>query len=477
MDTRSGLSLFIIYTRWTFICKNYRIIVMNKEIFKAYDIRGIYPSEINTDDVYRIAMAYAQWLKPKRVALGRDVRLSGQELWNAVAKGLTEIGVDVVDIGVISTDMLYFAVANYGLDGGITITGSHNPKEFNGLKMVKQSAVPISADTGLFEIRDIALGEILKQSNSNNGTVSKLDIIDEYIEKLFTFVDESKIKPFKVVVNPNFGSGGVVIQKVADRLGLDLVKLNFEADGNFPKGRPDPLIPELREETSKLILSSKADLGVAWDSDADRIFWFDENGKFIDGCYEGAVLSDIILKKNTGGKIVHDIRLQWAAENTIKEAGGIPIASKAGHSFIKERMRKEDAIFGFENSAHIFFKDYFFCDNGMIPWLMIMEEMSQSGKKLSEILNPLRDRFPISEETNFVVTDTKEVYDKIKNKYSKCKFDYTEGVSVNCGDYQFNVRESNTGMTLLRLNIEAKDKNKIFEVMSDLTEVIGGKKV
>jgi phosphomannomutase len=448
---------------------------MNPEIFKAYDIRGIYPTDMNAIDVKAIAKAYATFLKPKRVALGRDVRLSGPELWLAAAQGLTEMGVDVVDIGVISTDMLYFAVASYGLDGGMTITGSHNPKEFNGIKMVRGNAEPISGDTGIYEIRNLAIAGEFPIPESK-GVLSTLDITEGYIDKLLEFVDISLIKPLKVVVNPNFGSGGKIIQKIADRLGIKLIKLNFEADGNFPKGRPDPLIQELRVETSELVKSSHADMGVAWDSDADRIFWYDENGVFVDGCYEGAILSKIILRKKPGAAIVHDIRLQWAADATIKENGGIPLANKAGHSFMKERMRKEEAEFGFENSAHIFFKEYYYCDNGMIPWLMILEELSLTGKKLSEIVNPLRIKYPISEEINFVVPDARVVFERIKDKYSSCIFDYTEGLTVNCKGYQFNIRESNTGETLIRLNIEAKQKELIPEKIAELTEAIGGKK-
>lgn len=444
---------------------------MNADIFRPYDIRGLFPEDLDEKTAYLIGKAYAEYVKPKRIAMGRDVRLSGKILWDACAKGLIEMGVDVVDLGVITTDMLYFAVGNYNLDGGIVVTGSHTPKQFNGFKMVKAGNLPISADSGIYEIRDLAVNNNFKVSNPT-GTITKLEILDDYVDFLLTFVNVEEINKFKVVVNPNFGAASPVIEKIGNKLGLSLVKLNFEQDGNFPKGRPDPLIPELRMETSKLVKESKANLAAAWDADADRIYWYDEKGRFVDGCYEGSVLSQILLRKFPGEKIVHDIRLIWAAENTIKEAGGVPLKNKAGHSFIKERMREENAVFGFENSGHMFFRDYYYCDNGMLPWLMIMEEMSLSDSRLSEIVDPIRFKYPISEEVNFKVKNPQEIIEKIGEYYKDCKKDYTDGLSVDVGHARFNLRASNTGEPLIRLNVEAASREILDPQKAKLISII-----
>jgi phosphomannomutase len=445
---------------------------MNKEIFKAYDIRGKYPDDVNEEAFELIAKAYSVWLKPKKVALGRDVRTSGKSLWDAVARGLTDMGVNVVDVGVISTDMLYFAVGHYGFDGGLSVTGSHNPAEDNGLKLVREDSRPISMESGIAQIRDLAFQDNFVEAK-DKGRIVKLDIMDDYINEIIKFIDVDKVKPFKVAVNPNFGAAGVVLDRLADVLGLELVKINFEQDGTFPKGRPDPMIPSNREEIARLVVESGADFGVTWDADADRCFFYDENGKFVDGYYEAALLAQIVLEKYPNGKIVHDPRLIWATVDLVKQAGGIPLINKVGHSFIKARMREEDAVFGGENSGHFYFKDYFFCDNGMIPFLLVLNKLSKTGQKFSELIDYMQEKYPNSGETNFTVVDKATKLKEIEQKYADGKIEHIDGVSIEYADWRFNVRESNTE-PLLRLNLEAKNKELVMEKLKELTELIQG---
>ncbi len=443
---------------------------MNKDIFKAYDIRGVYPTEINEEAVVDIARAYVAYIKPKTVVVGRDVRTSGQSLLEAARKALIEAGVDVVDIGTITTEMLFFEVANYGFDGGIAVTASHNPAEYNGLKMVKEEARPISMDTGLADIREIAAKDNFKLA-TKLGTIKEVDIIDEYIKKLLTFIDKGLITKKKIVVNPNFGAAGKIVERLAIELGLELVKLNFEENGNFPKGRPDPLQEENRRETTEIIKKTGADFGVAWDADADRCFFFDETGVFVDCYYEIVLLSQIVLDKYPGGKIIHDPRLIRAIQDSVQEAGGIPLINKAGNVFIKERMKKEDAVFGGETSGHFFFKDFYYCDNGMIPFLLILQRLCESGKQMSELVNPLRQKYPISGELNYTVSNVEAKMIEIKEKYSDAMIGEIDGISVSYSDWRFNVRASNTE-PLVRLNIEAKTKALVNQKIQELTALI-----
>lgn len=445
---------------------------MNKEIFKAYDIRGIYPDDINADDVRKIAMAYATWLKPEKVALGRDVRLSGEELWNAVADGLTKMGVDVVDLGVISTDMLYFAVANYGLDGGITITGSHNPGEYNGMKLVREMAKPISIDSGIAEIRDLALKAEFEMAETP-GKIEKLVFLDEYIKKVVSFADKDTIKPLKIFVNPNFGAAGTAITKIAEYYKLELTKLNFEQNGNFPKGAPDPLKEANRTETEALVKAGQFDLGVSWDADADRCFFYDEKGNFVQPYYISGLLIEYFLTRNPGSKILVDPRLRWLPQNLVSEMSGELIINKSGHSFIKERMRDEDVLFGAETSAHYFFKDLWYTDNGMVPFIIMLELLSASGKPLSELTAKFQSTFFSIPETNFTVLSVPSVLATIKGRYSDGKIDEIDGLSVEYADWRFNIRGSNTE-PLLRLNLEAKSRVLTEQKFAELTEVIDG---
>jgi len=440
---------------------------MKEEIFKAYDIRGIYPTEIDEKAAYKIGKAYAKWLKPKKVVLGRDVRYHGKGMWQACAKGITEMGVDVVDIGVISTDMLYFAVANYGFDGGITITASHNPKEYSGAKIVREESRAVSIDTGLAEIRDIAFKNEFPEVEQK-GKIEKLDILQDYLEKNLKFVDKNEIKNLKIVVNTNFGASYKVVDRIAKELGLNLITLNFKEDGTFPKGRPDPLIVENREETSKLIKNNQVDFGVSWDADADRCFFYDEKGNWIHPIYITGLLIKYFLKKNPGSKILVDPRLKWLPQKVTQENGGELIVNKSGHSFIKDRIRKEgDVIFGAETSAHYYFKDYFGVDNGMIPFLIVSQIVSESGRKISQLIEDLQERFPVMEEYNFKVENVRAVLDKIKDEYSDGDLDETDGISIEYPDWRFNLRGSNTE-PVIRLNLEANNKELIEKKFKEL---------
>lgn len=451
---------------------------MNEKIFKAYDIRGIYPEEINELDVYKIAQAFCEYLQPSEVVIGSDVRLSSPSLKKVAIKAVTDMGIRVIDVGEISTDMLYFSVANYGYAGGFSLTASHNPKEYNGMKLVRDESKPISSDTGLFVIRDMALQKNLDESvlagDINQSLVEKKDILADYTTKLKTFADFTKFKKFKIIANPNFGVAGRALDKLLADTEIEVVKLNYEPDGNFPKGRPDPLIPENREELAKLVVSEGANFGVAWDADADRCFFFTEKGEFIEGYFITALLAKIFLSRVYGEKIIHDTRLTWAIEDLVSHNGGIDIATKAGHSFIKERMRMENAVFGGEMSAHYYFRDYFYCDNGMIPLVMMLEFLSTQEKTLSEIMHEMFwQKYFVSGEINNEVKSVAEILQKAEAKYGEnaVKIDKTDGVSIDHADWRFNFRGSNTE-PVIRLNVEAKSQKLMEEKRDELLEMI-----
>lgn len=445
---------------------------MDSKIFKAYDIRGVYPDEINEEDVYKIAQAYVEFVKPKIVALGKDVRESSPQLWEAVAQGFTDAGINVIDIGTISTDMLYFAVAHLKTDGGITISASHNPREYNGMKLVREEAIPISGDTGIQDMRKIA-EEGKKIESETKGRVTKQNIMDGYVDHCLSFIDTKAIKEMKVVANANFGMAGIASEHIIKKgnLPVTLEKLNFEPDGSFPKGRPDPLVPDNRGETSDLVKETGADFAVAWDADADRCFFFNERGEFIDGYYIVALLAAILLRGTKDEKVIIDPRMVFATRKAIEDAGGSWIVNKVGHTFIKERMRKENAIFAGENSAHLYFRDNFYCDNGMIPFLLILQELSQSGKKMSELVKPWTDLIKVSGEINYTVNEPKAVIAKIKEKYSKGKHNETDGLSVELDQTRFNVRPSNTE-PLLRLSVESFSQEGMETLRDELKAFI-----
>jgi phosphomannomutase len=440
------------------------------KVFKAYDVRGIYPTQIDEEAAYQIGQAYVKVFQPKKILIGKDVRLMSPSMWGAAVEGVTDAGVDVVDPGIITTDMLYFGVAYYGLDGGFSVTASHNPKEYTGMKFVREKSIAVSSDTGLFSIRDEALkGE--KVNPSQKGKVETINLLDDYLKHILSFVDPAKIKPLRVVVNPNFGAGSLALERLEKVLPLQLIKLNFEMNGEFPKGRPDPLVPENRGELIETVLKNKADLGVAWDADADRCFFCDEKGNFLEGYFITALLASVVLKNYPGGKVISDTRLVWAVEEAVEKSGGIFIQNKAGHAFIKDGMRRENAVFAGEMSAHYYFRDNFYADNGMIPFLMILELISTTGKPLSQLVAPYTSKYFVSGEINAEVQDVQAKIKEVESHYSDGEKNYIDGVSVEYPDWRFNLRPSNTE-PLIRLNVEARSPELMAQKRDELLALI-----
>ena len=462
---------------------------IDSSIFKAYDIRGIYPQQINADLVYKIAQAYIKFLKPAltttnaearlkkqgrmQIVVGHDMRLSGEEFSEAAIGGLTDAGADVIDIGLASTDQLYFAAATLPVNGGIQITASHNPKEYGGMKLVREKGRPISGDTGIYQIKDLVVSGQWAASSGQKGIVTQQDIKAAYFNHVFRTFDVSKIRPLKVVANTNFGMATQCVSELKNRLPIEFVEIvNPNLDGNFPKGPSDPLLPSNRHETIAAIKQLKPDLGVAWDGDADRCFFFDELGNFVTPAYASALLTQYYLGKNPGAKILHDTRVVRVIDYVVKENGGSAIMTKAGHSFIKERMMQEDATFGCETSAHYYFKDNFYLDNGLMPFLAMLQILSQSDMSFSQLLRPLREKFYISEEINFEVANN-EILEDLRGQYHDAGIDNTDGYSFEYKDWRFNARKSNT-QNLLRINLEANSaellKQKTQEVSSFIEE-------
>lgn len=449
---------------------------MNLDIFHAYDVRGIYPDEIDEKTCYDTACCYAELFKPKTMAVGMDARQSGPSLKESLIKGFLDSGVDVVDIGEITTDMLYVAVGKFDYSGGIVVSASHNPAQYNGMKIVKEGVAPLSADTGLYDIRDALRDKPERKPTAGpKGTLSKKEIMDEYIQHVLSFVDAGAIKPFKIVANANFGFACRNIARIAEELNLDIVPLNFEPDGSFPKGPPDPMLKENRAEVEAMIRKEPVDLGAAWDADADRVMFFDERGRFIPGIYVTALLAEILLKKEKGAKIIFDPRVVWPAFDAVKRNHGVPIMSKAGHSFMKDRMRTEGAIFAGELSAHYYFRDNWNADNGIIPFLLVLEHLSKTGKTLSEVIDPFIKDHYTSGELNHRVPDAKAVIGRIKERFSdRGQEDFTDGYSVEGDTWRFNIRPSNTE-PLLRLNVEARNTASLEAIRKEVEEIILGK--
>ncbi|MCL5666603.1 MAG: phosphomannomutase/phosphoglucomutase [Patescibacteria group bacterium] len=448
---------------------------IDSSIFKAYDIRGIYPKQINAELVYKITQAYAKLIHPKTVCVGTDMRLCGEEFKQAAIKGLTGAGVNVIDLGLISTDQMYFAVVHLKADGGIMATASHNPKEFGGLKLVREQSRPISGDSGIYEIRDLVISNFQFPISKMKGEVEQKDIRDDYYRHVLKPFNVSKLKPLKIVANANFGMANPAIENIKNLLPIKFVKiLNGHLDGSFPKGPSDPLLPSNRPETIAVIKELKPDLGVAWDGDADRCFFFDENGEFVTPAYINALLAEYYLKKNPGAKILHDTRVVRVIDYVVKENGGISATNKAGHSFIKERMISDDIVFGCETSGHYYFKDNFYLDNGLFPFLAVLDILSLSGKPFSEILRPLREKFYISEEINFEYNNP-NILEEIKDKYSDAQIDNIDGYDFNYPGWRFNVRLSNT-QNLLRVNLEANSKELLQEKTAEVTGLINSVK-
>ncbi len=451
---------------------------MTKKIncFKAYDARGKVPDDLNEDIAYRIGRAFAEFIKPQQVAVGRDVRLSSDSLFEALSLGLRDSGVDVLDLGLCGTEMVYFAAFHRQLDGGIMITASHNPVDYNGFKFVRHGARPISADSGLQDIRRIAEEESFGPIRPKGGLVPT-DLKAAYIEHLLSYLsDIDSLKPLKIVVNSGNGGAGAVIDLLEPVLPFEFVKIQHEPDGRFPNGVPNPMLHEGRIPTTEAISQHRADIGVAWDGDFDRCFLFDHNGRFIEGYYMVGLLGAQMLKQNPGEIIVHDPRLTWNTIELVVQKGGKPVQSKSGHAFIKETMREVNAVYGGEMSAHHYFRSFGYCDSGMIPWLLVTEIMSSQDKTLAELVDERITTFPVSGEINVAVEDTATVIDSVKAHFSgeNHQLDEIDGLSMDFGLWRFNLRASNTE-PLLRLNVESRgDQGLMEEKRDELLDLIGG---
>lgn len=442
-------------------------------IFKAYDIRGIYPDSLDNEIAYKIGQAYASYVQPMtEVMVGHDVRVHSEELKKSLIEGLTDSGVNVVDVGLISTDMLYFTVGYYKLSGGITVTASHNPPEWHGMKMVREKVIPLNGEAGIYQIRDLVQAGNFTKSQTK-GTLRQMDIYDDYCDYVLGWIKPEMIKPLKVVTNANFGFAGKIFERIVARgkLPVEIIHLNDEPDGTFPKGRPDPLIPENRTEFEELVKSSDADLGITWDADADRVFFCAEGGTFLSPYYLNTLLIKQMLKKYPGEKIIYDPRYTWATIDTVNEAGGTPILERVGHTYIKERMREENAVFSGEASGHTYYRDFWYADCGMIPALQLLEYLSEHETKLTEALSPIMNKYFISEEVNTKVEDVNKKMDEIAEKYSDAKIDRLDGVAVEYEDFRFCVRPSNTE-PLLRLTLEAKSKELMEQKRDEVLDVI-----
>lgn len=424
--------------------------------FKAYDIRGRVPEELDPDVAYGIGRAFTELVRPKRVVVGRDVRLSSPELAAAVARGVMEGGADVLDIGLCGTEEVYHATFSQGLGGGIMVTASHNPANYNGMKLVREDARPVSGDSGLFEIRDrVAKGGWA--APARRGRVETKGLRREYVRHLLGYVDRESLKPLTLVTNAGNGAAGLVIDALEQELPFKFVKLQHEPDGRFPHGIPNPLLPENRAVTAEAVRQHQADIGIAWDGDFDRCFFFDGDGGFVEGYYLVGLLARSLLGKYKGAKIVHDPRLTWGTIETVKAAGGLPVLSKTGHAFIKERMRLEDAVYGGEMSAHHYFREFRYCDSGMIPWLLVAQLVSVTGKSLKQLVEAQQSAYPVSGEINRVVGDPDRVIAAVENRYQSAAthMDHVDGLSLEYKDWRFNLRKSNTE-TILRLNVESR---------------------
>jgi len=430
---------------------------INSAIFKAYDIRGIYPTEINEDAARLIARGFVSYLGAKRIAVSRDMRLSSPSIAAAFIDGATAQGADVVDYGMMGTDMMYFAVARDGLDGGVQITASHNPGEYNGIKMVRREAFPLSGEAGINDIRDMIAAGKLPQPAATRGGVTTVNVIDDYVKHVMSFIDPSIIKPFNVVLDAGNGMAGMIAPRLFDGLPCKVTKLCFEVDGSFPNHEANPLIEENRRDIVERVIKDHADIGIAWDGDADRCFFIDGDGEFIAGDFVTALLGEAALLKHPGAKIVYDVRASYAVKDTAARLGGTALMNRVGHAFFKQRMREEGAIFGGEVTGHYYFRDYFFADNGFIPALLILELMSRKGQTLRELLAPLREKYFISGEINTRLNDMSLIpakLDGLEGKYADGNSYRMDGVSVEFPDWHFNVRASNTE-PMLRLNLEA----------------------
>jgi phosphomannomutase len=451
--------------------------MINLNSFKAYDIRGRIPDEINESLAYDIGRAYAAFVKPKRVAVGYDIRLSSPQLAGAVKRGLMDMGVEVLDIGLWGTEGSYFATFAEHLDGGIMVTASHNPPDYNGMKFVREGARPISADTGLLEMRALIESGRLPGKATKPGTERPLDIRRAYLDHLLSYVEPGKLRKLKVVVNAGNGGAGLIVDQLQPRLPFQFIKVNNEPDGTFPNGVPNPMLEENRAATADVVRRSGADVGIAWDGDYDRCFFFDERGQFIEGYYLVGLLAEVFLKREPGARIVHDPRLTWNTLDIVSRHGGAPVLCKSGHAFIKARMREVDAVYGGEMSAHHYFRKFSYCDSGMIPWLLVLAVMSERRQPLSALVGERMRLFPASGEINRrLTTDAASILKRVRSHYEPQgpAIDLTDGLSIEFADWRFNLRGSNTE-PLVRLNVETRANEVLMrEKTAEVLKLVDG---
>ena len=438
--------------------------------FKAYDIRGQLGTELDEAVAYRIGRAYAEFLKPKNVVLGGDIRLTSESLKTALSEGIRDAGADVIDIGMVGTEQVYFATSHLQADGGIEVTASHNPIDYNGMKPIREGSRPISSDTGLLDVKRIAEENNFSPVDvANRGGYAQVSIMQEYLDHLCGYVDLPAIKPIKLVMNAGNGAAGPVVDAIEARfkslqLPIEIIKIHNNPDGSFPNGIPNPLLPENRGSTIDAVLEHGAAMGIAWDGDFDRCFLVDEKGNFIEGYYIVGLLAEAFLLKTPGAKIIHDPRLTWNTIDVVTKNGGQAIQSKTGHAFIKERMRAEDAVYGGEMSAHHYFRDFFYCDSGMIPWLLVMELISSSGRPLSDLVRAMVEAYPSPGEINRTIADPAEAIRQVKQHYEAeaLVIDEIDGISMEFTDWRFNLRMSNTE-PVVRFNVETRGDRELLE--------------
>ena len=446
--------------------------MLDPSVFKAYDVRGVHPDELDEEGAYAIGRAYVEQFEPRGIAVGRDMRVSSPSMAAATIEGALDGGADVLDLGMVGTEMVYFAVGDLELDGGICVTASHNPKQYTGMKIVRGGALPVGAESGLFEVRDRAL-ELVSQQHKveRRGNVESHDIWAPFVDKVLSFVDVSAIRPLRVVIDAANGMAGAMLPPVLDRLPVEAVTCYFEPDGTFPNHEPNPLLPENREVIIRKTLEEQADLGVAYDGDADRCFFVDDTGEFVPGDFVTALLAESILEKEGGGKVIYDVRASRAVPETIERAGGVPLINRVGHAYIKHRMRKEGAVFGGEVSAHYYFRDFSQADSGVLPFLLLLELISKRGRRLSELLAPYRGRFFLTGEINTPVADVPRKLEEIEKRYADGTVTHLDGISVDFEDWHFNVRPSNTE-PLLRLNLEAGSQELMEAKRDEVLDLI-----
>ena len=446
--------------------------MLDPKVFKAYDVRGIYPAELDEDGAYAIGRAYVEQFEPRRIAVGRDMRVSSPSMAAALIRGATEGGADVLDLGLVGTEMVYFAVGELELDGGVAVTASHNPKEYTGMKIVREGALPVGGDSGLLDIRDKAMSLGDAPEGQSLGQVQEYDVWPAYVERVLSFVDVSAIKPLRVVIDAANGMAGVMLPPVIERLPIEAIRHYFEPDGTFPNHEPNPLLPENREFIVEKTTTEGADFGVAFDGDADRCFFVDDEGEFVPGDFVTALLAESVLEKSPGGKIIYDVRASWAVPETIEGAGGTPLINRVGHAFIKHRMREEGAVFGGEVSGHYYFREFSQADSGVVPFLLMLELISRRGEKLSQILRPYRDRYFITGELNTPVPDVALKLEELEDRFGpQGEVSHLDGISVDAGQWHFNVRPSNTE-PLLRLNLEARSEELMEQKRDEVLDVI-----